>query len=64
MEEAPKIRRKCPKCQSGTLTSRARRHFLVKTFFFWLPIKRYQCNVCDKKTYKFGNFKNEHRIAT
>ena len=46
-------RKKCPKCKKGRLHARVPRGFLVKTLLFWLPIKRYRCESCDKKSYVF-----------
>lgn len=40
----------CPKCKSPVY-SRARRSMLVKTFLFWLPVKRYNCYKCKSKPY-------------
>jgi len=48
--------KKCRKCKTGVLNTRAKRAFIVKYFLFWLPIKRYQCNMCGKKIYKFGSY--------
>jgi len=42
---------KCPKCGQGFLNSRVKRPAAVKDFLFWLPLKRYKCNKCAKKTY-------------
>jgi len=50
-----RTRKKCPKCKKGTLDSRKSRGFLVKTLLFWLPIKRYKCGMCGKKTYIYGS---------
>lgn len=52
--EAVSIARKCPKCKNGTLDHRTPRGFLVKTFLFWLPIRRYRCSKCTKKSYILG----------
>ena len=43
----------CPKCKNE-LDARIRRGFLVKTFLFWLPIKRYICYNCHRKLYKLS----------
>jgi hypothetical protein len=45
----------CPHCSKGKLTNRARRPILVKATLFWLPIKRYSCNLCEKKSYVYGS---------
>lgn len=44
-------RKQCPKCKKGYLDTRVRRGRLVKTFLFWLPLKRYVCYACNSKTY-------------
>ncbi len=43
--------RKCPHCQKGQLDTRVKRSFLVKYVFFWMDVKRYECNTCGKKSY-------------
>jgi hypothetical protein len=48
-------RKRCRKCNGGKLDSRVKRGVLVKTFLFWLPIKRYRCDFCKKKSYVFGS---------
>jgi len=55
MESSAIQRRACKKCGIGKLDTRARRGMLVKATLFWLPIKRYRCNACDKKTYVLGS---------
>ena len=55
METTMMVRQQCKKCHRGFLDSRVRRALLVKVALFWLPIKRYRCNFCDKKTYLFGS---------
>jgi hypothetical protein len=40
----------CAKCNSK-LDQRVPRGVIVKTFLFWLPIKRYLCFKCNKKKY-------------
>lgn len=50
-----KERKKCPKCERGELDTRTSRGFIVKTFLFWLPIKRYRCNECWRKSYIYGS---------
>jgi len=47
---------KCPKCSIGVLKIRAKRPFLVKYALFFLPIKRYRCSSCYKKSYVFGTY--------
>nr|MBB6140635.1 ribosomal protein L37AE/L43A [Mucilaginibacter sp. X5P1] len=43
----------CPRCKNE-LDARIRRGFWVKTFLFWLPIKRYICYNCQRKLYKLN----------
>lgn len=52
--EVIRERRKCSKCGKGELDTRVKRGFLVKLLLFWLPFKRYRCNVCWKSTYILG----------
>lgn len=42
---------KCPHCEKGLLDTRVKRGFLVKYVFFWMDVKRYECNICAKKAY-------------
>jgi transposase-like protein len=52
-------RKKCRRCNKGKLDTRVKRGILVKAFLFWLPIKRYRCDACNRKSYAFGSqFKN------
>jgi len=46
----------CTKCNKGTL-NRVRRPLLVKLALFWLPLKKFKCNYCDKKTYIIDSFR-------
>lgn len=48
--------KKCPKCDGGILNSRAKRPFMVKYVLFFLPIKRYKCSNCHKRSYVFGSY--------
>jgi len=48
-------RRPCKKCKHGVLDSRLKRPFLIKTLLFWLPLRLYKCNVCNRKTYVLGS---------
>ncbi len=42
----------CPKCESEFYPrDRIHRSFFVKTFLFWLPLKRYRCRNCKHKFY-------------
>jgi hypothetical protein len=50
-ETGEKKNRICPKCKKGGLTERVRRPILVKVLLCWLPLKRYRCYHCYKKTY-------------
>jgi hypothetical protein len=43
----------CPKCKS-VLDYRIHRSFFVKTFLFFLPIKRYNCYHCKRKPHVWG----------
>ncbi|MBB6109928.1 hypothetical protein SAMN05421821_105350 [Mucilaginibacter lappiensis] len=40
----------CPKCKAQ-LDDRVPRGFFVKTILFFLPLKRYICYRCQRKTY-------------
>ena len=51
-------RKKCKKCNRGKLSERTKRGFWVKTILFWLPIKRYRCDYCNKKSYVVGSATN------
>jgi hypothetical protein len=53
--EIIKERKKCTKCANGVLDTRVPRGLFVKVLLFWLPLKRYRCNGCWKKTYFMGN---------
>lgn len=56
--EAVSDKRKCPKCGKGFLEFRTPRAWWVKLTLFWLPLKRYKCGHCNKKTYVYGSAKN------
>jgi len=43
----------CKKCNKGKLDERVPRDVVVKKLFFWLPLKRFRCSYCNKKTYLF-----------
>nr|WP_068888302.1 hypothetical protein [Pedobacter panaciterrae] len=49
-----KTYKKCPYCKHGDLDSRIRRGTLVKSFLFWLDLKRYACGSCGRKVYMVG----------
>lgn len=40
----------CPKCKTP-FDARLHRNFFVKTFLFWLPLRRYACYTCNRKYY-------------
>jgi hypothetical protein len=48
-----KIQHICTKCKKP-LYERVSRGNFVKTFLFWLPIKRYRCFICNRKRYVLG----------
>lgn len=41
----------CPKCKKAKLYERVPRATWVKTLFFFLPIKRFKCHHCGKRSY-------------
>jgi len=43
----------CPKCKAER-NFRVRRSYFVRTFLFWLPLKRYTCYNCKNKYYVFN----------
>jgi hypothetical protein len=45
---------RCLECRNGTSMHRTKRALAVKILLFWLPIKRYKCTKCSKKTYILG----------
>ena len=52
----------CPKCKVGHLDERVHRSLPVRLFLFWLPIRRYICYRCGKKSYVlYRGGVNEHR---
>jgi len=55
MDQIIMDRKKCKKCSRGKLDTRARRSIVVKVTLFWLPVKRYRCDSCHKKTYVLGS---------
>jgi hypothetical protein len=48
----------CPKCKHGVLDERVPRGFLVKYLLGFLPLRRYICYACFKKSYMWH--KPEH----
>ena len=59
-----KEKKKCPKCDKGYLEHRTPRPFLVKTVLFWLPVKRFRCNYCNKKTYILDTADDAKKMQT
>ncbi|MFA6085080.1 hypothetical protein [Mucilaginibacter sp.] len=53
--ETKKQLKKCPHCNKGVLRNRAKRPLILKATLFWLPIKRYECSYCYKKSYIYGS---------
>jgi hypothetical protein len=49
--------RECSKCKKGRL-ERTKRARFVKIFLFWLPIRRYKCDMCGRKVYLFNTHKH------
>lgn len=50
--EAPVLKiRYCPRCKTGVLYERVPRPWWVKTFLFFLPLKRFKCYRCNRKSY-------------
>jgi hypothetical protein len=43
--------RPCPKCAKGYLSDRVPRGFIVKQLLWFLPLKRYICYSCCRKSY-------------
>jgi hypothetical protein len=43
---------RCKKCNE-ILYSRRKRGLLIKTFLFWLPVKKFFCDRCLKMRYHF-----------
>ncbi|WP_143822117.1 hypothetical protein [Mucilaginibacter pedocola] len=61
--ETKETKPKCPKCQTGHLTRRAKRPLWMKTLLFWLPIKRYECGSCYRRSYVFGTYSTGNPIG-
>ena len=49
-----KTYKKCPKCSKGELDIRVKRGRFVKTFLFFLDLKRYKCSTCGFTMYLNG----------
>lgn len=45
----------CPHCHNELSGDRVHRGFFVKNFLFFLPLKRYLCYKCSKKSYIWIN---------
>ena len=46
----------CPCGKAGRAEiERIPRGFFVKTFFFWIPVRRYRCFKCKRKKLVFGD---------
>ena len=43
----------CKHCRKASL-SRIQRGAIIKAFFSWLPLKRYICYRCHRKTYRWS----------
>jgi len=54
-----KMYKKCPHCTHGVLADRVRRAPMMK-LVFWINVKRYRCNNCDRKTYVFSKLKDKY----
>lgn len=52
---APASKKTCP-CgkKNDPNMERIRRTFFMKTFLFWLPLKRYRCYECMRNRWTFG----------
>jgi len=48
-------RKKCKKCNKGRLYTRVQRGLIVRSLLFWLPIKRYRCDSCNRTSYIYGS---------
>lgn len=46
-----KVYKTCPKCKKGQLDTRVKKNPLIKTFFFFLDLKRYKCSHCEHTFY-------------
>jgi len=54
MQEHNVVRRKalpCPKCKRANLEDRVPRALFVKMFLWYLPLRRYICYRCNRKSY-------------
>jgi len=51
----------CKRC-NNTSVSRIPRGPLVKLFLFWLPLKRYVCYRCHRKSYRWKPWSKQQKI--
>jgi hypothetical protein len=51
--------KKCPKCKIGLMDTRIRRNPVIKYFFFFLRLKRYECSDCYFTVYMKSNELND-----
>ena len=51
---SPNARPKCPYCKRGRLYDAVPKGSFVKTFLFFLPLKRYKCHYCGRHPYTFS----------
>jgi hypothetical protein len=61
MEALTSYRRKCKKCNTGVLDTRVKRPLFIKLLFFWISVKIYKCDYCNKRTYSVGKTTNDKR---
>jgi len=56
-QHSPVLGQLCP-CgkTSRAEVERIPRSFLIKTFLFWLPLRRYKCHKCRRKRLVIGSF--------
>lgn len=50
----------CPKCKHGVLEDRVPRGFFVKYVLGFLPLRRYMCYTCLKKSYILHKPERKH----
>jgi hypothetical protein len=63
MQTLSSQRRKCKKCNTGVLDTRVKRPLFIKVLFFWLNVKRYKCDYCNKSTYCFDKTTSHKRLV-
>jgi hypothetical protein len=54
---------KCRVCKQ-ILDTRLKRNFLLKTLFFWLPVRVYFCTKCATKRYVIHHKENYSEAST